>query len=67
MSDNMNNMNNMPFMMGTQESVDDIITDFKFNSILSELQDLKAMVTELYNAGHQGRASANATLSATAS
>ncbi|CEP18975.1 hypothetical protein [Parasitella parasitica] len=53
--------------MGTQESVDDIITDFKFNSILSELQDLKAMVTELYNARHHGKASANATLSAAAS
>ncbi|CEP13165.1 hypothetical protein [Parasitella parasitica] len=54
----------MPFVIDTQESVNDINTDFKFSSILSELKDIKAMVAELYNARHQGRASANATLSA---
>ncbi|CEP06780.1 hypothetical protein, partial, partial [Parasitella parasitica] len=56
MSGNLNN--NMSFSINApHDNVDSIITDFKFDAILSELRDLKAMVTELYNARHQGRAS----------
>ncbi|KAI8640809.1 hypothetical protein BD408DRAFT_419074 [Parasitella parasitica] len=60
MSGNMNNMNNM----NNNSTFNDFITDFKFDAILSELQALKAMVTEMYNSRSYGRVSLNSTSSA---
>jgi hypothetical protein len=58
MSDNMNNSGN------NSSGFNDFLSDFKFDAIYSELQAVKAMVTEMYNSRSYGRAAINLATSA---